>query len=187
MHLERFIQEGYVYQALSYKFIQLKDLVEFARKTDLSVKLKDLKKELTAAGWTHRKASISTTEGFQSRDIWVNEKAEVALTRPVPVEATFRKNINEVMEDKADEILTLLFEKPELLANMEEVIIEGDELIYTNQGIRDLLAELGYAEEASRLSSVIRKRSSQSLMGEVFYGSISRTTLFKNYYKYIRK
>lgn len=187
MYLDKFIQDGYVYQALRYQFILLKDLVDFARERDLSVKIKDLKQELIDKGWTSKRASVSTEDGYQSKDIWIHDEIVVAKTRPVPVKNTFRRNIEEVLNEKVDELIEIIFNNPEeTLEGIEEVLFENNELIYTNKGIKDVFEKLGFANEAPRLSSIIRERSVNSLLGEYFYGSISRTTLFRNYYRLTR-
>lgn len=185
-YLNRFIDAGLVYRSNKYDFLLLKDLVEFARLDDLNVKIRSLRAELENNGWKNRKASVSTTEGYQSKDIWYTD-SRLEKTRPIPVEAKPRKNLEETEIEEAERLISELFLKAEELKGIPETLFTKEELIFSNKGLKTALKRLNAKGSLSKLSSIIRKKSSNILMGEHFFGTSSRTVLFKNYYKLVRR
>ena len=182
-YLERFIDQGLIYRSNRYDFLLLKDLIVLAREEQLDVKIRDLKELLITAGWTEKKAAISTTEGYQSKDIWIAPMRYEKI-RNVPIQAVARKNLAEAEEAEAKRLVSKIFTE---IKNMPEVpagvFLQGNELVFTNKGLKLLLEMLQANGSIPKLSSIIRGWSSKLLVGEHFFGTSSRTVLFKNYYK----
>lgn len=182
-YLELFIEQGLVYKGPRYNFLLLKDLIEFARMDKLDIKIKHLKELLSKAGWKEKKASVSTTEGYQSKNIWFTEN-KIEKTRSLPVEAVARKNLNEAEAAEAERLVNLIFEKwNEIPTDIEGVYFSENELIFTNKGLKELLRYLKASGSIPKLSSIIRNKANKILIGEHFFGTSSRTVLFKNYYR----
>ena len=182
-YLERFIDQGLVYRSNRYDFLLLKDLIEFAREDQLDIKIRDLKDLLVAAGWIEKKAAVSTTEGYQSKDIWL-APARIEKTRNVPILVAPRKNLAEAEQEEAKRLISEIFARGEEFKKLPDgVFLEDNELVFTNKGLKDLLKLLNANGSIPKLSSIIRSQSNKLLIGEHFFGTSSRTVLFKNYYK----
>jgi len=184
-YLDMFIDAGLVYKGNRYDFLLLKDLIEFARETELDVKIRDLKDLLIAANWIEKKAAVSTTEGFQSKDIWLSP-IELEKTKSVPIDVTPRKNLIEAEKIEADRLVLEIFNTGSIIFNLPDGIYFSEdkrEVVFTNKSLKELLVLLGANGSIPKLSSIIRSRSNKMLVGEHFFGTSSRTVLFKNYYK----
>jgi hypothetical protein len=180
--LKQFIEEGLVYRGNKHDFLLLKDLIEFVRKTNLKIKIKDLQIALTEAGWSDKKASVLTDKGYQSKDIWfINERVE--LVRALPIKTRMRLNLIEAEEKEADRLIEVIFDSYETIVDSTEALINEKELVFTNKGLKLLLIKMHARGSISKLSSIIRKRANKILVGEHFFGTSSRTILFKNYYR----
>lgn len=182
-YLERFIDQGLVYKSNRYDFLLLKDLIEFAREERLDIKIRNLKDLLVTAGWIEKKAAVSTTEGYQSKDIWLAPN-KIEKTRNVPISVAVRKNLIEAEEEEAKRLIFEIFARGKDFEVLPDgVFLEGEELIFTNKGLKMLLEQLEANGSIPKLSSIIRGKANKLLVGEHFFGTSSRTVLFKNYYK----
>lgn len=184
-YVEQFLEQGLVYRSNKYDFLLLKDFIEFVRETDLNVKIKDLQTVLEEAGWRHKKASVLTDQGYQSKDIWYIEE-RVANTRELPIVTIARANLVEAEQKEAERLLIEIFNHPITAEGINEVFVDKSEFVFTNKGLKTLLVVLDAKGSISKLSSIIRGWSNKILVGEHFFGTSSRTVLFKNYYRYIK-
>lgn len=181
-YLDKFINEGLVYRGNKYDFLLLKDFIEFSRSFNLNVKIKSLKAVLQDAGWKHKKASMLTENGYESKDLWyANYRVEKA--KSLPVKSRTRANLNEAEEIEAKRMINLIFEKHESIKDIPEIMVNEFEIIFTNKGLKELLIKMETKGSPSKLSSIIRSWSDKILLGEHFFGTSSRTILFKNYYR----
>jgi len=181
-YVQEFIQEGLAYRGKKYDFLLLKDLVEFARRTDLNIKIRDLKSALEDEGWLHKKASVLTDNGYQSKDIWfINGRVDEA--QETPIITKMRENLAQAEFVEAERMILKIFTECESLQERPEVFVNETEIVYTNKGLKNVLVELTAKGSISKISSIIRGWSNKVLVGEHFFGTSSRTILFKNYYK----
>lgn len=182
-YLEMFIEQGLVYRSNQYDFLLLKDLIEFARTEQLDIKIRDLKNLLAEAGWNEKKASVSTTEGYQSKDIWYSD-VRVLQTRDVPIIVGARKNLIEAEKEEAERLIVEIFNIYAAIEVLPEgVMLSEKEMVFTNKGLKELLKIVNANGSIPKLSSIIRGKSNKILVGEHFFGTSSRTVLFKNYYR----
>lgn len=184
-YVNQFIEQGLVYRGNKHDFLLLKDFIEFVRQTNLSVKIRDLQMILKEEGWQHKKASVLTDQGYQSKDIWFTN-SRVTTTRELPIITDKRANLIEAEKEEAKRLIEKVFDKQTKIENIFEVFISDTEFVFTNKGLKNLLIELNAKGSISKLSSIIRSWSNKILVGEHFFGTSSRTVLFKNYYRYTK-
>lgn len=181
-YLRGFIDNAHVYRGNKYDFLLLKDFIEFVRLTDLNIKIRDLQSVLEDENWMHKKASVLTDKGYQSKDIYYSSE-RVEPTKLLPIVTKVRANLIQAEEAEAKRLVLQIFDKHEEIKDMSEVMVSESELVFTNKGLKTLLVAQGAKGSVSKLSSIIRGWSNKILVGEHFFGTSSRTVLFKNYYK----
>lgn len=188
-HLDAFIDAGMVRRNTKQNFILLKELVTFVREYDLKTRVKDINKLLTENGWVQKRMSVATEGGYQSKVVWVNDNAHVEYTNNSVVTDEVRRTLDEEELAEALRMIDVIYEEYPNIEPIEEVVLdlESNTLMFSNNGLKEILTTLNTIGRPERISSIIRSKSELMLMGELFYGTSSRTTLFKNYYKYTKE
>lgn len=176
-----FVEKGLAYKGGQYDFLLFKDLVEYVRQFDLLFKIGDLREELIKDGWSEKKISVSTTEGYMSKDVWTKE-TRFEKTRSLPVDDRPRRTLVDEEYIEADRVLSKIFNTLPA-TSIKEISIHDDVLVFSNKGLKEAVELVGTIGDISSIASVIRSKAEKLFVGERFFGVSSRTVSYKNYYK----
>lgn len=188
-YIDDFIEAGLARRNTRQNFILLKELVSYVRGFDLTIKVADIRNTLLENGWVQKRMSILTETGHQSKNAWVNDSLVIENSDPTPAPAESRMSLEEEETKEALRMIDVMFEEYENIEPIEEFVLDKEKntLLFSNNALKEILEALNTIGRPERISSIIRSLSDQIIMGEPFYGTSSRTTLFKNYYRYTKQ